>query len=247
MNDTTLDATRPEAGLTLSHQLAKHAVTIPYEAIPKPALESAKLFMLDTLAVAWAGSDAPGVREALALLVDEGGRADATVWSGGERLPAMAAAFANSMAASALDYDSIGRTASMHVNIAVLPAALAVAERERASGQDFLAALTIGADLMYRIGKAAKKPNRGFHYTGAFGGFGAAASAARLLRLDATSAGHALGIAFMQASGTQQANIDPSLSKRMLSAFAARAGVNAALLAQRGITAPKEVFEVPGG
>lgn len=47
----------------------------------------------------------------------------------------------------------------------------------------------------------------------------------------------------MQASGTQQANIEPSLSKRMLSAFASRAGVYAALLAQRGVTAPKEAFE----
>ena len=42
----------------------------------------------------------------------------------------------------------------------------------------------------------------------------------------------------MQAGGTQQANIEPSLAKRMLSAFAARSGVYAALLAQRGITAP---------
>jgi 2-methylcitrate dehydratase PrpD len=52
-----------------------------------------------------------------------------------------------------------------------------------------------------------------------------------------------LGIAYLQASGTQQANIQPSLSKRMLSAFAARSGVYAALLAQRGITAPSEAFE----
>jgi len=54
---------------------------------------------------------------------------------------------------------------------------------------------------------------------------------------------HALGIAFMQASGTQQANIDPSLSKRMMSGFAARAGVHAALLAQRGITGPAQAIE----
>lgn len=242
MNDVAHE-TRSETGLTLSHRLARHAVGTPYEAIPQDALDSAKLFMLDTLAVAWAGSDAPGCREAHALLVEEGGRSDSTVWSHGGRLPAASAAFANSMAASALDYDSIGRAAAVHVNIAVLPAALALAERVRASGRDFLAALTVGADIMYRLGAAAKKPNRGFHYTGAFGGFGAAAAAARLLGLDATAAGHALGIAFMQASGTQQANIEPSLSKRMLSAFASRAGVYAALLAQRGVTAPKEVFE----
>lgn len=243
MNDLALANTTVNAGRTLSQTLARHAIGAPYEAIPRVSIDAAKLFMLDTLAVAWAGSDAPGCREAHALLADEGGRADSSVWCHGGRLPAMAAAFLNSMAASALDYDSIGRAAALHVNIAVLPAALAVAERQRSSGKAFLAALTIGADVMYRIGSAAAKPNRGFHYTGALGGFGAAAAAARLLELDETAAGHALGIAFMQASGTQQANIEPSLSKRTLSAFAARAGVFAALLAQRGQSAPKEVFE----
>jgi 2-methylcitrate dehydratase PrpD len=73
--------TRSEAGLTLSHRLARHAIGTPYEAIPQAALDSAKLFMLDTLAVAWAGSDAPGCRETHALLVEESGRSDSTVWS----------------------------------------------------------------------------------------------------------------------------------------------------------------------
>jgi 2-methylcitrate dehydratase PrpD len=75
------------------------------------------------------------------------------------------------------------------------------------------------------------------------GGFGAAAAASRLLGLSVEQTQHALGLAFLQASGTQQANIQPSLSKRLLSAFAARAGVYAALLAQRGITAPPDVIE----
>lgn len=240
MNDVALET---HSAVSLSHQLARHAVGTPYEAIPAATLDAAKLFMLDTLAVAWAGSDAPGCREAHALLTDEGGREDSSVWSYGGRLPAPAAAFMNGMSASALDYDVIGRGAAVHAYIAVLPAALAMAEKTRASGRDFLAALVIGTDILYRIGTAAKKPNRGFHYTGAFGGFGAAAASARLLGLDPAAAGHALGIAFMQASGTQQANIEPSLAKRMLSAFAARAGVYASLLAQRGITAPREAFE----
>jgi 2-methylcitrate dehydratase PrpD len=232
---------RPQA--TLSRVLARHAATTAYEAIPGPARETAKLFMLDTLAVAWAGSDAPGCREAHALLADEGGRRDSTAWSYGGRLPATAAAFLNGMTASALDYDSIAHSAALHINIAVLPAALAVAERQRATGREFLAALVLGSDIMFRIAAATRYPHRGFHYTGAIGVFGAAAATARLLQLDADATQHALGIAYLQASGTQQANVQPSLSKRMLSAFAARSGVYAALLAQRGITAPSGVFE----
>jgi 2-methylcitrate dehydratase PrpD len=147
------------------------------------------------------------------------------------------------MSSAALDYDSLARDASVHVNVAVLPAALAMAERQRVSGKDFLAALIVGSDITCRFGAAAVHPPRGFHYTGVFGGFGAAAAAARLLGLDAVATRHALGTVYMQAAGTSQANIEPSLTKRMLSSFAARSGVLAAQLAQRGITAPAQVIE----
>ncbi len=242
MNDMSRVAAEQEA-VSISHRLASHAATTPYAAIPADVRDTAKLYMLDTLAVAWAGSDAPGCPEAHALQVDEGGRADSTAWAYGGKLSASSAAFINGMSSSALDYDSLGRDAPVHVNIAVLPAALAVAEKEHASGADFLAALVVGSDIVCRLGAAAKHPPRGFHYTAAFGIFGAAAAAARLMRLDAVTTRHALGLAFIQAGGTQQANIEPSLAKRLLSAFAARSGVYAALLAQRGITAPAHAIE----
>jgi len=242
MNDMSRVAAEQET-VSISHRLASHAATTPYAAIPADVRNTAKLYMLDTLAVAWAGSDAPGCPEAHALQIDEGGRADSTAWAYGGKLSASSAAFINGMSSSALDYDSLGRDAPVHVNIAVLPAALAVAEKEHASGADFLAALVVGSDIVCRLGAAAKHPPRGFHYTAAFGIFGAAAAAARLMRLDAVTTRHALGLAFIQAGGTQQANIEPSLAKRLLSAFAARSGVYAALLAQRGITAPAHVIE----
>lgn len=213
-----------------------------YEAFPEYSLLAAKRFVLDTLAVAWAGTDAPGCREAYALLIDEGGRADshARAYSDSRerdgRLPAISAAFINGVTSAALDHDGIGSGASVHVNINVLPAALAMAERLHVSGREFLSAFIIGADITYRLAAAADSPNAGFHYVPIYGVLGAAAAC--LLRLNVLETRHALGIAFMQASGTQQANIDPSLSKRMKSVFAARAGVHAALLAQRGITGP---------
>jgi 2-methylcitrate dehydratase PrpD len=242
MNDFLPPAAAKDTTLTVTHRLAQYIVETQYEAIPEASLTAARRFMLDTLAVAWAGSDAPGCHEAHALLVDEGGRADGTAWAYGGRLPAMSAAFINGMTSAALDYDGIGSGASVHVNITVLPAALALAERLHSSGRDFLAAFVIGADLTYRLAAAAA-PNAGFHYVPIYGVFGAAAACARLLGLTVLETRHALGIAFMQASGTQQANIDPSLSKRMMSAFAARAGVHAALLAARGISGPAQAIE----
>lgn len=94
---------------TLSQQLAYHAVTTDYGAIPEPVKDAAKLNMLDTRAVSWAGSDAPGCREAYELLVDEGGRTDGTAWAYGKCLPISAAAFINGMSSAVLDYDALGR------------------------------------------------------------------------------------------------------------------------------------------
>lgn len=232
-----------QAVQTLSQRLGLHVATTRFSAIPVEALRAAKLNILDTLAVAWAGSDAPGCQEALKVFVNEKGANESTAWAYGVDLPAPAAAFINGMSSAALDYDALGRESPVHVNVTVLPAAMAVAEKQRSSGKDFLAALILGSDVMCRMGAAASHPHRGWSYTSAFGGFGAAAATARLLKLDAMASAHALGMAFIQASGTQQANIEPSLTKRMLSAFGARAGVYAALLAEQGLTAPKEVFE----
>ncbi len=229
--------------LSLTHQMAQMIVSTRFDDFSEENVKVAKRFLLDTLAVSWAGSDAPGCQEAYALSVSEGGRADSHAWGYGGRLPAMSAAFMNGMSAAALDYDGIGSGASVHVNITVLPAAMAMAQRLGANGKDFLSAYIIGADLTYRLALAADSLNEGFHYVPLYGLFGAAAAASRLLGLTVMQTRHALGIAFMQGCGTQQANIDPSISKRMMSGFAARAGVHAALLAKLGLTGPEKAIE----
>ena len=241
MAETTqnAEAERP----SLSARLADHICSTRSTALPADARDAAKLFMLDTLAVAWAGSGAPGCPEIHGVMKSEGGREDATTWAFGSRLPAAAAGFVNATTAAALDYDTLGRDVPVHVSIAVVPAALAVAERVDASGEDLLAAMVIASDVEYRLAVSSLMPHRGWSYTGIHGVFGAAAAAARLLKLDMARTQHALGLAYLQASGNQQANIEPSLAKRLLSSFAVRSGIHAALLAEAGITAPPHVFE----
>jgi 2-methylcitrate dehydratase PrpD len=68
---------------TVSGRLAQHVVATRLEDIPAAAIVSSKRLALDTLAVAWAGSSAPGVREARDLLAEEGGKPDSTVWAYG--------------------------------------------------------------------------------------------------------------------------------------------------------------------
>ena len=235
------DAPEDRAPVSVSAALAAHVAHLQLAHIPAPTLARARLFLHDTLAVAWAGSDAPGCSEVHAMFAPQA--EGATVWGHGTRLPAAEAAFVNAAFASALDYDSLGRDAPVHVNIVVLPVALALAQATRASGADLLCALVAGCDLMCRIGASFTPPHRGFAYTSVVGALGAAAAAARVLRLDATATRHALGLAFLQAGGTQQANIEPTLAKRLLASFPAQAGILAARLARQGLTAPAQIFE----
>jgi len=243
MHDTR-NHSREEPAVTRA--IAECYCALRYEDLPDHAIRAAKQFMLDTMAVAWAGADAPGCAEARQVLLEEGGKQQATAWGWADRLPASASAFLNGMSAAALDFDSIARDSPSHVNVVVLPAALATAESRHKSGRDFLAALVIGCDFMCRLGAASEASgvgHKGWFYTSVHGAFAATAASARLLGLDLDATLNALGIAYSQSGGTQQIIVEPGLAKRMGSAFAARAGVLAAALAQRGVTAPQASIE----
>jgi len=233
------------AGDTIAARLARHVAATQWMDLPADAIAASKRLGMDTLAVALAGASAPGVPAVQDLLLEEGGAPEGTLWFTGRRLPARAAAFINSTAAAALDYDGMRATerGSVHADSVVLPAAMAIAEREHRSGRDFLTALVIGNDLVSRLGAASLLPHKGWYLTSIYGIFGATAAAAKLLGLDATATAHAFGIALSQASCTQLPNIERNLTKRLSSSFAAAGGVSAALLAAAGITAPREAFE----
>src|SRR3546814_2809427 len=103
------------------------------------------------------------------------------------------------MSAAALDYDSVYEIGSVHPDIVALPAAWAVAERQHATGKDFITALIVGCDLICRLGRATLR-NSGWFYTSVHGVFGAAAAASKLLGLDATATRDAFGLALSQRS-----------------------------------------------
>ncbi len=226
---------------SLAQALAGHLVSLRHEALPPVALDAAKRVMLDTLAVAWAGTDAEGAAAALATVREQGGTPQATVWGHGDRLPVLSSAFANGVFAAALDFDS--HYLGVHSDGVVLPAALAVAERDAVNGRDFLTALAAANDVVCRLGRSARGAHRGWYYTTIFGIVGAAAATAKLLNLDADATCNALGLAVSQASGTQQPAVEHTLTMRFQAAFASRSGVLAGLLAAKGVTAPRHAFD----
>jgi 2-methylcitrate dehydratase PrpD len=161
------------------------------------------------------------------------------------KLAAREGALINGGLAHALDFDDTHDEAVLHPGVAVIPAALAEAERVGASGPDLLDAIVVGYDVHVRVALAAVKgPGlTGWHYTSACGIFGAAAAAGRLLGLEAEQMASAFGLACAQASGTLQSEHDGTWAKRLQPGLAAGGGVLAAQLAAQGFRGPEEALE----
>lgn len=226
---------------TLSERFASHLAGLRYEAVPQPAVDAAKRIMRDTLAVAWAGSEAPGMAE-LRSGMSSPGAAECVLWGTGARAAALDAAYLNGVAAAALDYDALHLDALVHSDIVLLPSMLAIAEREHVDGKRFITALAAATDIMCRLGQATRE-HSGWFYTSIHGVFAAAAGCAMLLGQKESAIRDAFGIALFHVGGTQQSMVEKALTKRAMSAIAARAGLFSALLARAGTTAPREAFE----
>jgi len=231
-------------------EYAAFAASFTLESLPPQALAAARLNLLDTLACATAGHNAPGAREVLDLVREWGGAPQAAIWCGSGRVPAPHAAWINGVMAHARDYDDTHDAAILHAGVSVIPAALAAAElRGGCSGADLLAGIVVGLELVCRLGVATTIGiiESGFIYSSLFGYFGAAAAASRVLGFDAADTLNTIGIAYSQAAGTHQVTRDGALTKRMQPGLAARAAIVAAELTRRKIRGAQHVFEGKDG
>ena len=175
-------------------------------------------------------------------------RGDCSVLGTSLRASASDAALANGVAAHAHDYDDMCFVSMAHPSCALVPSILAAGELTGASGSAVLDAYVAGFEVECRLGLVMNPRHyheRGWHCTSSIGTLGAAAAAARLLRLDATSTLHTLGIAASLACGLKE-NIG-SMVKPLHAGMAARNGVMAARLAKAGFTASEQSIEGPQG
>jgi len=189
----------------------------------------------------------PAVRTALDVMRAVSASPVATVFAQGIRLDAMGAAFVNAVASNLLDYDDTHLNTVIHPAAPVAPALFALAEQHGFTGAQVLHAFVLGVEVECRIGNAVSPGHydRGWHITSTSGTFGSAASAAKLLGLDAAQTAHAIGIASSQAAGTVE-NL-PAAAKNVSVGSAARNGILAALFAKHGYKAAPASIEGPLG
>jgi 2-methylcitrate dehydratase PrpD len=227
----------------VSRMLAEMLAGATWASMAAPTVDDARRAVLDWLGSVLAGSLEPPARMVQREVADLGNSDAATVFASG-RSSAAGAALANGVASHILELDDVHKGSTLHAAAPVIPAALAVAEREHASGRDFLLAVALGYEAALRIGEAVNPSHyRFFHPTGTAATFGAAAAAGSLLKLDAARMLDALGSAGTQAAGFWEFNADGTMSKHLHPGKAAFNGVLAADLARAGFTGAARILE----
>jgi 2-methylcitrate dehydratase PrpD len=233
--------------LSATQSLARFITESRFEALPEALRHEGRRSILNHIGCALGVARDPAVVTALEIMRESSGKAVASVYGQREKLGVMEAAFVNAIASNLLDYDDTHLRTVIHPSAPVAPAVFALAEETGATGAEVLHAFLLGGEVACRIGNAVSPGHyaRGWHITASTGVFGAAAAAARLLRLSAEQTADALGIAASQ-SGSIVENL-ATAAKNIGVGNAARNGILAARFAARGYRAAPLSIEGPLG
>jgi len=230
--------------LEVTKRIAEYITTTSLEDFPPDAVEAAKGAIVDCIGCALAGSVEPLADVLSEYVKSIGGNPTASVIGRGFKTSAPEAALINGAMGHALDYDDITRAMKGHPSVVLLPAALALAEEEGATGRDLLLAYMVGFEVACSVGDSvspAYYDDLGWHPTGPLGALGAAAAACSILELDQELTTMAISLAASQAAGLRQ-NFG-TMTKPYHAGASCRAGVTSAKLVKAGFTASEDAIE----
>ena len=239
----------------ITQEIASYVAGTHYLDIPGDVIQLARGFILDGLGVALAGSTDECARIVQRQIRQTGGSAECSVLGTSVLAPAAKAALANGVAGHAMDYDDTQLSTSKeavyglltHPTTPVLAAVLALGQKQKITGAEFLLTYVLGVEVECRIADAINPRHyqSGFHSTATMGGLGAAMAAGKILGLKEPQLLTTLGIAASMASGLRE-NFG-TMTKPLHAGRAAENGVSAALLARDGFTAAPNILEAGRG
>ena len=229
------------AAADITGRLAAYMAEARERSLPTEVAREAKHRILDALAAMVSGAPLKPGEMAIRYARAQGGVPEATIVTTDITTSAVNAALANGMLAHADETDDFEPVTKAHPGCAVVPAALAMAEREGRSGIELLRAVTLGYDLCCRfllalgpdLVRARHRSAEGLSST-----FGSAAAAASLARLDEKGMRYALSYGAQQASGVWSWVRDSEHVEKAFdfAGMGARNGVTAAIMVQTGFT-----------
>jgi 2-methylcitrate dehydratase PrpD len=229
-------------------RLAAYVAGINYAEAPADVRERVKTCLLYNLTMGIAGWVRPDpVGEALRAVHAAPG--PSSVIFSGERLSPADAAFVNAAFVTARGQNDTHPDVVTHIGCVVIPAVLALAQARGAQPDDLLSAILAGYETVPKLAKGAAQEStaRGFRPTSVYSVLGAAAAAARVLRLNLEQTASAIAIATNFSGGLLQCWVQGTPEWRLQVAHASRSGVVAALLAEQGMSGTKKALEGESG
>jgi len=227
---------------SLAERLAAYANGLRYEDIDADTVEAVKTHLIDALGCGIAAFDEGPVRICRDVAL-AGGGGGSTIIGTDRRVTPDLAAFANGVAFRYYDLNDfyIGRLTGHPSD--QIAACLAVAEAERASTTELIAAIALVYEINCRLIDAFDITTRGWDAP-AFSLPAVALAAGKLMKLDTEKLTQAVNIAINGHMPMGQTRVQ-TLSdwKGLADAEAGRDAVFAALLARGGITGPAPIFE----
>ena len=229
----------------ISRRFAHYALT--QSVFSDSAYDAAKIFILDSLGVGIAGSNAPFNEAVLKTAMSWGQGDNAHLWGRGIRAPTATAAYINGFQIHSMEYDCVHEPAVVHPMATIFAAISAEAERQNGvTGFQLMEAVIIAVDVAVELGVAVTSPLKFFRPATA-GLFGATLGIARLRGFDESTALSAMGCALAQCAGVMQAHVEGKPTLPVQIAGAARAAVVACGLAEAGLEGPESSLEGPFG
>lgn len=225
--------------------LADWAAGLKLQDVPEKVRDYAKRFILDNFGCQIAGAVLPWSKTYYDVMKATRSGTHCTVAYYGDKMAPDDAAFLNSTFNHANETDDTHLKSPTHPGGIAVPAAQAMAEYAKSTGDKLLLAVIVAYEIQIRISWACSPYliYRGHHPPVGVGPFGAAAAGAVLMGLDNTAMLNALAIAGSHSAGLIEYTKTGGSVKRIHSAIPTAAGVRAALFAKAGITGPHSILE----
>lgn len=236
-----------------TREIIAHISATGFADLPSDAVAATKRRVIDLVGCALAGARASGNDKLRSVLSGQGSSGQASLFHENGRMNAADAAMANAIAARSFDFEVMatvvaGRVIPSHTSPTTVMTAFAVAEREDATGAEFLTALTLGDDLVARVlGAAGFDFDDGWDASSIHSALGASAIAGKLAGLDEQGISDTLGMVVNLVGGTIQAPWDGSTDFKLPQGMAARHAVLCADLARAGWTGMTDALLAPFG
>lgn len=235
------------ADMTVTSQLGRYLSGLRFEDLPPEVVEKAKICLLDAIGTALEGCELEPIAIAFDVAEELSSGGNVTLWGRGSSVSVLPGAFANCVAIHALLHDDTLMNSWSHPAGPVIAAAIAVAEAWGIDGPRTLLGIVSGYEVMGRLGGsgviAFEGIRRGFRANSTYGVFGATAATASMLGLDANQYANALACAASFANGLIEPLHTGSMEWRHETGVAAQNGVQAALLARKGLRAATTALE----